>query len=50
MLLPAMISAAQDAARVYRDGNEALKAQLLPAMLSAYQDVLHYAPALLLTR
>ena len=50
MLLPAMISAAQDAARVYRDGNEALKAQLLPVMISAYQDVLLYAPQLILTR
>jgi len=45
-----MISAAQDVARVRRGKNDALIAQLLPAMLSAYQDVLHYAPALILTR
>jgi hypothetical protein len=50
MILPAMISAAQDVARVRRGKNDALIAQLLPAMLSAYQDVLHYAPALLLAR
>ena len=46
MLLPAMISAAQVVARVYRDGNEALKAQLLPAMIADYQVVRRVAPAL----
>ena len=36
---PAMISAEQTVARVLRDGDPALIAQLLPEMLSAAQDV-----------
>ena len=50
MILPEMISAAQDVARVRRGKNEALIAQLLPAMIADYQVVRRVAPALILTR